>query len=644
MRKRFLLILPVLVYLITLLLALSELDRQYYQREKESIIKYNFRALFRLETIELQQLSQELLLKHDAQEPLAPAQVEAWRDIATTMLDSEGCVFRIRIVPKDGEQILEQRDDEKFKRLNHFANTLFYRNFQNVVSYEIGTSTDAPWLGLLSFHYTTPENYEPIVALTHRYRLWSLLVFVAITGGFFIIMRRMVLPTRRVVDRIDVPSSAGAASGIMPAPKSILERSYNNLARDAALLRLGQSFRNLTSENPNIDRSELLATIPDLLQPLLDYRAVLLYDLHVDETGHASISGCVVTTRREGKSNFKEYCAQHVFPSDAVTALIDAGQLECPECVAHVISPSDESEHRTVLVLFPPRTALDAEAVTREWHLQTACLVAEHVRDRLEAFELQRRYLLREKSRANINLARNLGHDLTNIIATSRLDMMTLKKMLERSQAAAGATDDANHAALSSTLTGLLNNTRLLQEVVNIYRSFGYLSSPRLESVQINALLDELIDVFSLSMPAKSTVRRDYHDGLPDCTVEPRLLKLAVFNLLTNAVTAIKQNVAPDRADGVITVSTAPGPDGNGIAVSIRDNGTGILNQDGQIASQPEIDQIFKYGVTTKSDTDGEGLGLSWVSTIVEEFHHGTIAARNHPDGGGELTLCFSDQ
>ena len=640
--RKSLLVLPFLIYLLTLLLLLSELDRQYYQRAKEDLIKYNFRALFPHDTLSLREVSEKMLVEHDTGGIVAPDLATAWRQLAGAMLDGEGCVFRIRIVPKEGAQIIEAHDRAKFRRLNRFSNTLFYRNFENVVSYEIVPSAEETWTGLLSFHYTTPEHYAPIVSLTNRYRLWALLIAAAVTAGYALVMRRLVLPTRRVVDRINVRSAptASRSSKIMPQPASILEKAYNDLARDAMLLRLDQSIRSLAAENATLDRSAVLARVPELLVELLDCRTVLVFDLMTGDTGLVSVAGCIEASRDAQTPDRKPYCTEHLFSPEAMPDLIQARRLVHDDCVACDITPSHEPQYRTVLVMFPSPDALSAEAGVRDWHLQTADLAAEQLRERLEAFELQRRYMRQEKGRANISLARNLGHDLTNIIATSRLDILSLMKMREKAPAAGQASAGID-TLFADTLQGLLNNTRLLQEVVNIYRSFSYLSRPHMETAQLNTLLDELLDLFALSLPGRTAVQRDYDAALPPCTVEPRPLKLALFNLLTNAVTAIKQHAGPDRADGVITVATHHESDTGEVHISIRDNGTGILTRDGRIASQAEVDQIFRYGFTTKTEDGSEGLGLSWVWTIIEDFHHGRIAARNHPDGGAEFTLVI---
>jgi len=640
-RKNTLLATSVVVYLVTLLMLLSELDRQYYQVEKESIIKYNFRELFPHETRELQAASSKILVQHAAEGGIDKQLEGEWRALTQSMLEGEGCVFRIRIVPKDEEQLLVERDDEKFRRLNGFANTLFYRNFENVVSYEIADAAGVPWIGLLSFHYATPEDYAPIVSLTNRYRLWALLIVAGVTAAYAFVLRRLILPTRRVVSRIDAATTSPPK--LMSKPYSLLERAYNDLARDAILLRIGQTIRNLAAENPTFTRADVLSHVPRLLVELLDCEAALVCELLADDTGHVALSGCVAADDGAGRRDYEAYCRTNVFTPENVQKLADAPRQVFGECVVCDISRAEDERHRSCLVVFLPLATRHPTLDTRNWHLETVDRLARQLRDILVAFDLQRRHIRNERSRANINLARNLGHDLTNIIATSKLDIRTIVKVLDGMDEGDGEATGKQRLLLDAA-NGLLDSTRLLQEVVNIYRSFSYINRPKFETVSAGTVLDEIIDVFSLSLPAGIVVRRDYADGLLACTIEPRLIKLAVFNVLTNAVDAIKQNPDPARGEGVITVSTRTDTDGDGVCIAIRDNGPGIRNDEGNTATQAEIDRVFRYGVSSKTEEGGEGLGLNWVWTIVEEFHSGRAEARNCPDGGAEFCLWIPSE
>ncbi|MDP6631583.1 MAG: HAMP domain-containing sensor histidine kinase [Kiritimatiellia bacterium] len=633
-RKNYLLPVTFALYLLTLLMLLSELDRQYYQVAKESIIKYNFRELFPYNTARLQELSRSILLQRSSPSARDAELEHAWRREAGRMLAGAGCVFGIRIVPKDEPELVVAADPEKFDRLNGLRNTLFYRSFENVVSYEVVGEAGEPWIGLLSFHYTTPDRYAPITELTNRYRLWALLLFGLVTAGYGLVLRKLILPVRHVVRRIDAAS--GAASQLMTAPSSALEKAYNNLARDAILLRVVQSLRDASAADARMDRSALLGRIPGLLVASMGYRAALLCELTLGEDGALDVTSCVPATDGSSGGDYETTFRQHMLAEETVKAMAGGGPAMSEgavDCVVCELTQPEERPRLTWLALFPPRGGT-VDAGTRAWHLETARRLAEQLREVVAVLDLNRRHVRNERSRANITLARNLGHDLTNIIATSKLDILTVSKILGTEEG--GVVSDPRRGLLADSMKGLLNNTRLLQEVVNIYRSFSYINRPCYETVQITTLLDEIIGVFSLSLPGKTVVRKVYAEGLPECTVEPRLLKLAVFNILTNAVDAIKRS---GTSDGVITVTVTADPATGGVYIAVRDSGAGICNADGTLVSQPEIDNIFRYGVSTKTQDGGEGLGLHWVLTIVEEFHDGAVEARNHPDGGAEFVM-----
>jgi signal transduction histidine kinase len=160
--------------------------------------------------------------------------------------------------------------------------------------------------------------------------------------------------------------------------------------------------------------------------------------------------------------------------------------------------------------------------------------------------------------------------------------------------------------------------------------------------MDVNRLLQEIVDLFRLSTSASVDIRTSMAVELPSCRLEERLLKLAVFNLLTNALEAIKRKAGSEGVSGFINVKTFFDEKTDQVIISIRDSGHGILNEKGELASPFEIDRIFNLGYTTKKREEGEGLGLSWVYTIVSEFHKGRIIPRNHPDGGAEFQICLN--
>jgi signal transduction histidine kinase len=74
--------------------------------------------------------------------------------------------------------------------------------------------------------------------------------------------------------------------------------------------------------------------------------------------------------------------------------------------------------------------------------------------------------------------------------------------------------------------------------------------------------------------------------------------------------------------------------------IQIEDNGPGIRDSEGRLLSPAEIQSIFEYGYSTKSESS-EGLGLSWVRTIMRDFHDGKVSAENLPQGGARFSLIL---
>jgi signal transduction histidine kinase len=154
--------------------------------------------------------------------------------------------------------------------------------------------------------------------------------------------------------------------------------------------------------------------------------------------------------------------------------------------------------------------------------------------------------------------------------------------------------------------------------------------------------VDETLDLFSLSISAKIDLRRELAEDAPRCVVDPRLIKLALFNMFTNALEAIRKSDPERSVHGWIRVLTRRAVDG-GLCIAVEDSGTGILNGAGQRAQAHEIEKIFELGYTSGriSGSQGEGLGLNWVRTIVQDLHGGTIFAENIPDGGARFVVGF---
>ncbi|WP_196258658.1 sensor histidine kinase [Pelagibacterium limicola] len=113
-------------------------------------------------------------------------------------------------------------------------------------------------------------------------------------------------------------------------------------------------------------------------------------------------------------------------------------------------------------------------------------------------------------------------------------------------------------------------------------------------------------------------------DILPTWTMGNEVrLEQVILNLVRNALDAVAETEMPCVRIAVVQEAGL-------VRISVRDNGPGFT---------PEVlETLFDPFVTTKPSGAGLGLGLTISSEIVRDFG-GTISARNHPQGGAELTV-----
>jgi signal transduction histidine kinase len=106
-------------------------------------------------------------------------------------------------------------------------------------------------------------------------------------------------------------------------------------------------------------------------------------------------------------------------------------------------------------------------------------------------------------------------------------------------------------------------------------------------------------------------------------------LEQVIVNVLINARDALLHQ--PEIAR-VVELSAKADQISNTVNLRIRDYGTGIPDD--------VLPHIFESFFTTKSPEKGTGIGLSLALATMQSFG-GSIAARNHPEGGAEFSMVL---
>lgn len=648
-----------ILYFFTFLLALYQLDRQNYQNAKRDLIQKNFYEIFKAPD-ELTPLAKEALYastptqRQDALRRLE----EQMRDI----LNGPSSFYELILTGLDGETVLHVADPDKPSRQRTLTNTLLLPGYSSILATRIRRSEDSTQpSGQLLLRYSTPPDYPPLKHLTLRYWFYVAVMAVLWALGYAFLYVRVLRPMRRVTRRL--AESQEAPPRLIERPQVLLEFNYNQMAAQALLQILEERLTAILrpAEAGGAPKAKVIS---EALASLRDW-------FGVRDCQAAELSG-----GREDLAVSMAYAPPGESPPASCDLLTRTLALELVTIEGDKKTPAASAESRfavgedghlhyagrigsdSILVVFGrvPAAAAGATdgAFARLPIVRRAC---EIIRRALLAHRALEQDVFRQKSEANIVLSRNLGHDLTNIIATTKLDLMAVRRLLEKpGNLTAG---DPRTELLGEAVRGILESTRFLQEIVNIYRSFSHIKRPQYERRDLNALVDEFLRVFEPSVSTRVELRREFASELPNPIVEPRLLKLALFNVLTNALDAHKRapklprpeagngnghgNTEAPEAPGspFILIRTRFEPAGQVFMIQIEDNGPGIRDPNGRLLEPWEVDAIFRHGYSTKAAEASEGLGLSWVRTIIEQFHNGRVRAENLPQGGARMTLAI---
>ena len=113
------------------------------------------------------------------------------------------------------------------------------------------------------------------------------------------------------------------------------------------------------------------------------------------------------------------------------------------------------------------------------------------------------------------------------------------------------------------------------------------------------------------------SIEESYEEGIPLQPVVPQDLSRAVLNVMNNACYAVWEKSQQTASGYKPMVSVKVCRQGQELAVSITDNGTGM--------SEEVKRRLFETFFTTKPTGQGTGLGMYITRNIIEMKHHGRI-------------------
>ncbi len=165
----------------------------------------------------------------------------------------------------------------------------------------------------------------------------------------------------------------------------------------------------------------------------------------------------------------------------------------------------------------------------------------------------------------------------------------------------------------------------LLAEVLSLARLESGRAELKREPVALAPLLEGIVRDAAFEAEAAGRQVVLEAETTPSVNGDPALLRSAVENVVRNAV----RYTAPESQ-----VSVALAKTGEQAEVRVRDHGPGVPDS--------ELERLFepftRVSAARERGSGGYGLGLA-ISRRAVTAHGGNITARNHPDGGLEVTI-----
>ncbi|NMF87950.1 sensor histidine kinase [Aromatoleum petrolei] len=222
------------------------------------------------------------------------------------------------------------------------------------------------------------------------------------------------------------------------------------------------------------------------------------------------------------------------------------------------------------------------------------------------------RLIAAQRTAAWAEVARRLAHEIKNPLTPIQLSAERLAYKL------ADRLDDDGREVLERGTRTIVNQVEAMKNMVNDFRDYAKLPSPVLGSLDLNALVGEVLNLYE-SSPVM--IRAELGRNLPPVAGDASQMRQVIHNLLQNAEDALA-----DQDNGVVTLTTRL--EGDRVVLHLRDNGPGF--------PAAVLTRAFEPYFTTKSR--GTGLGLAMVKKIIDE-HGGEVRLLNGEAGGAEVRI-----
>ncbi|MBU0972819.1 MAG: sensor histidine kinase [Proteobacteria bacterium] len=246
---------------------------------------------------------------------------------------------------------------------------------------------------------------------------------------------------------------------------------------------------------------------------------------------------------------------------------------------------------------------------------------------------MQAQIIMQEKMASLGSLTAGIAHEIKNplnfVINFSELTADLVDEIKEVLKDHKEKFDDKDWDYLTEILGDLASNAAKINEhgkrsdsIVRNMLDHSRGNAGELHHTEINTFVDEYVKLGYHGMRANDgdfnvTIHTDYDPGVGSLDVIPQDLSRVILNIVNNACYAVKEKQDSLGGDFEPTIWVATQKKGQGVVISIQDNGTGIPKE--------TREKVFTPFFTTKPSGSGTGLGLSMSYDIVVQGHKGTF-------------------
>ncbi len=238
----------------------------------------------------------------------------------------------------------------------------------------------------------------------------------------------------------------------------------------------------------------------------------------------------------------------------------------------------------------------------------TQLIIEIQARDRLLRIEREEELLARHATTRN--LVRGMAHEIKNPLGGIR----GAAQLLERELA-----DESLHEYTQI----IIEEADRLRNLVD--RLLGPRKLPKLELMNIHAVLERVCVLINAECAGRIKVKRDYDPSIPDFTGDSEQIIQAVLNVARNAMQALLESKtdAPEilfRTRAMRQVTLGSERHRLACCLDVIDNGPGIPAE--------MLNTVFYPMISGRAD--GSGLGLSIAQSIINQ-HRGLIECASEP-------------